>query len=58
MLGRAQEAAFLTAFAASNATFKVVVNEVPMQQFYQLPYDRWEGFAAERTRLLTAPRRA
>ena len=52
MLGAAQEQRFLGAIRASNATFKVVVNEVPMQQFYQLPYDRWEGYAAERTRLL------
>ena len=37
MLGGAQEAAFLKAMKASDATFKVVVNEVPMQQFYQLP---------------------
>ena len=42
-----QEAAFLKAIEASTATFKVVVNEVPMQQFYQLPYDRWEGYAAD-----------
>ncbi len=54
MLGPGQEAAFLQAIRASTATFKVVVNEVPMQQFYQLPYDRWEGYAAARTRLLQA----
>ncbi len=54
MLGPGQEAAFLGAVRHSSATFKVVVNEVPMQQFYQLPYDRWEGFAAERTRVLEA----
>jgi alkaline phosphatase D len=54
MLGPGQETAFLSAIRSSSATFKVVVNEVPMQQFYQLPYDRWEGFAAERTRLLEA----
>ena len=52
MLGAAQEQTFLAAITASNATFKVVVNEVPIQQFYQLPYDRWEGYAAARTRLL------
>ena len=52
MLGTAQEQTFLAAITASNATFKVVVNEVPIQQFYQLPYDRWEGYAAARTRLL------
>ena len=28
------------------------MNEVPIQQFYALPYDRWEGYAAERTKLL------
>lgn len=52
MLGASQEAAFLKAIKASSATFKVVVNEVPIQQFYQLPYDRWEGYAAARRRLL------
>jgi phosphodiesterase/alkaline phosphatase D-like protein len=36
----------------SRATFKVVMNETPIQQFYALPYDRWEGYAAERARLL------
>ena len=36
----------------STATWKVVVNEVPIQQYYALPYDRWEGYAAERERLL------
>jgi phosphodiesterase/alkaline phosphatase D-like protein len=29
------------------------MNEVPIQQFYALPYDRWEGYAAERAKLLT-----
>jgi alkaline phosphatase D len=52
MLGRRQYAAFTNAIAASTATWKVVVNEVPIQQFYVLPYDRWEGYAAERERLL------
>ena len=52
MLGARQYAAFTRAIAASNATWKVVVNEVPIQQFYAQPYDRWEGYAAERERLL------
>ena len=52
MLGKAQEAAFLGAIKRSNATFKVILNEVPIQQLYQRPYDRWEGYAAARTRLL------
>jgi hypothetical protein len=29
------------------------MNEVGMQQDYVLPYDRWEGYAAERRRLLS-----
>ena len=52
MLGARQYAAFTNAIKASPATWKVVVNEVPIQQFYALPYDRWEGYAAERERLL------
>ena len=56
MLGKRQYAAFTAAIKASSATFKVVVNEVPLLQFYALPYDRWEGYAAERTRLLEALR--
>jgi len=52
MLGARQYARFTAAIAASKATWKVVVNEVPIQQFYALPYDRWEGYAAERERLL------
>ena len=52
MLGARQYAAFTRAIAASKATWKIVVNEVPIQQFYAQPYDRWEGYAAERERLL------
>ena len=52
MLGARQYAAFTRAIAASEATFKVIVNEVPIQQFYALPYDRWEGYEYERERLL------
>jgi phosphodiesterase/alkaline phosphatase D-like protein len=52
MLGASQYAAFTRAIRASTATWKVIVNEVPIQQYYALPYDRWEGYAAERERLL------
>jgi len=52
MLGARQYNRFTAAIKASTATWKVVVNEVPIQQFYALPYDRWEGYAAERDRLL------
>jgi phosphodiesterase/alkaline phosphatase D-like protein len=54
MLGERQYNRFTTAVQTSTATFKVVLNEVPIQQFYALPYDRWEGYEAERTRLLDA----
>ncbi|HEX6458659.1 MAG TPA: alkaline phosphatase D family protein [Thermoleophilaceae bacterium] len=52
-LGHAQLALLERALQHSSATWKVLVNEVPIQQFYALPYDRWEGYAAERTKLLT-----
>jgi alkaline phosphatase D len=52
LLGARQHAMFVKAIRASTATFKVVVNETPIPQFYQLPYDRWEGYAAEQTQLL------
>jgi alkaline phosphatase D len=52
LLGAAQLAAFTRAIRASTATFKVVINPEPMLQLYALPYDRWEGFAAERARVI------
>ena len=52
LLGARQHAAFVRAIRASTATWKVVLNETPIQHLYQLPYDRWEGYAAERTQLL------
>ena len=52
LLGAAQLAAFTKAVRASTATFKVVVNPVPLMQLYALPYDRWEGYAADRKRVL------
>ena len=56
LLGAAQLAAFTKAIRASTATFKVVVNPVPLMQLYALPYDRWEGYAADRARVLDALR--
>ena len=52
MLGAAQYARFTSAIKRSKATWKVIVNEVPIQQFYALPYDRWEGYEAERLKLV------
>jgi alkaline phosphatase D len=52
MLGARQFARFTAALQRSTATFKVIMNEVPIQQYYALPYDRWEGYEAERRRLM------
>jgi alkaline phosphatase D len=52
MLGSRQLAKFQRQIANSQATFKVVFSEVPIQQYYILPYDRWEGYEAERQGLL------
>jgi phosphodiesterase/alkaline phosphatase D-like protein len=52
MLGASQYARFTAALRRSTATFKVIMNEVPIQQFYARPYDRWEGYEAERRKLM------
>jgi alkaline phosphatase D len=52
MLGPVQLAAFEQALLDSSATFKLVVNEVSIQQYWALPYDRWEGYGAERNELI------
>ncbi|TMB24002.1 MAG: hypothetical protein E6J71_02410 [Deltaproteobacteria bacterium] len=52
LLGTAQLAQLKADLLASTAVWKVIVNEVPIQQFYALPYDRWEGYAAERLDLI------
>jgi alkaline phosphatase D len=56
-LGRPQLRRFMHDIQRSRATFKVVMNETPIQQLYALPYDRWEGYAAERDALLRFLRR-
>jgi alkaline phosphatase D len=52
MLGQRQYERFTQDVKRSTATFKVIMSEVPIQQFYIFPYDRWEGYEAERRRLL------
>jgi alkaline phosphatase D len=52
-LGSAQLSRFLADVKRSTARFKVILNEVPIQQIYTLPYDRWEGYEAERQKVLT-----
>ena len=51
-LGKRQLNRFLTAIKKSSARFKVIMNELPIQQYYVLPYDRWEGFEAERKQIM------
>ncbi len=58
MLGKAQLHRFIHDVSTSNARWKVVMNETPIQQFYGLPYDRWEGYAHERIQLLKALEKA
>ena len=51
-LGRRQMNRFKDAVRESTARWKVIMNEMPIQQYYALPYDRWEGYEAERQELL------
>ena len=53
MLGARQYSQFTSAIKSSTAKWKVIVNEVPMMEFGINPYDDWEGYEAEREKLLT-----
>lgn len=53
MLGRLQKLIFKSVLLYSKAKFKFVINEVAIQQLFALPYDRWEGYQAERDEILT-----
>lgn len=52
LLGKRQLRQFLRDLRRSKARWKLVMNETPIQQFYGLPFDRWEGYAHERVKLL------
>ncbi len=52
LLGDAQKAFLLQALEQSDATFKFIVNPVPIAELVAQPYDRWEGYRAERDELL------
>jgi phosphodiesterase/alkaline phosphatase D-like protein len=52
MLGDRQRARFLRDLERSDARWKIVLNQLPMQQLYALPYDAWEGYGFERMRIL------
>lgn len=46
MLGQLQKQAFFDALKSSTAKFKIVMHQLPIQEFLINPYDRWEGFPA------------
>jgi phosphodiesterase/alkaline phosphatase D-like protein len=52
MLGPVQKARFLDDLQNSTAKHKIVLSELAWQQFHAQPYDRWEGYAAERDEIL------
>ena len=53
MLGEAQKAVFKFLLRSSRATFKFVISAVPISEIFLLPYDRWEGYRAERDEILS-----
>ena len=52
MLGPVQKQKFKNDLLASTARHKIVISELAFQQFFALPYDRWEGYGGERNELL------
>jgi alkaline phosphatase D len=52
MLGPLQKAALKAVLSHAPAKFKFIIHGVPIQQFYGMPYDRWEGYGAERNEML------
>jgi alkaline phosphatase D len=52
MLGPVQKAQFEQDLLNSTARYKLIVSQDPIQQFFVLPYDRWEGYPAERSEIL------
>jgi phosphodiesterase/alkaline phosphatase D-like protein len=53
-LGQRQLEKFLYDIRHSDARFKVIINEMPIQKLYVSPYDFWEGYEFERQRVLRA----
>jgi phosphodiesterase/alkaline phosphatase D-like protein len=52
LLGTDQLAELEQALLDSTATFKIIVNDVPLSRLYVTPYDRWDGYVAEQQGLL------
>ena len=53
MLGETQLRWLKNRLENSSARWKLVINEVPITQLFVLPYDRWEGYQAERNEILS-----
>jgi phosphodiesterase/alkaline phosphatase D-like protein len=51
-LGPVQKAQLKSDLMNSTAQYKLIVSQDPIQQFFVLPYDRWEGYPAERSEML------
>jgi phosphodiesterase/alkaline phosphatase D-like protein len=52
VLGPVQKNQLKNDLLNSTAEHKIVINEFPIQQYHALPYDRWEGYGAERNEIL------
>ena len=52
MLGPVQKAQLKSDLLNSTATHKIIISELAWQQWWALPYDRWEGYGAERSEML------
>jgi len=52
LLGADQLADLKQALVDSTATFKIIINDVPLSRLYVTPYDRWDGYVAEQQELL------
>jgi alkaline phosphatase D len=52
LLGPVQKAQLKSDLLSSTAQYKLIVSQDPIQQFFVLPYDRWEGYPAERSEVL------
>ena len=52
LLGPVQKAQLKNDLLNSTAQYKLIVSQDPIQQFFVLPYDRWEGYGAERSEML------
>jgi alkaline phosphatase D len=53
LLGKGQKNFLKKKLLRSEAKFKLILNEIAMQQLYVIPYDHWEGYNAERTEVLS-----